>query len=289
MSDAPDPDELTERLARGRRRTGTLQGRAIRWSGIGALTTAVTVTLVVVVMTSAAGDRHASVPPVGDSSPAAAPPTATAPGTSQPESASSTPSSSAVATESTSLGLPTTTVDLAPVNSHGVAASGWTVDDETRTGQGIDCSSNTASPAAKSGNIYYCFPTAAAANACWASSTPGQMLCLHDPWSHVLTATTATHPTSGPATRSRNPVPLGLELANGEHCQLRNGGAWESRGTDPVLFGYYGCGQDDIVWAAQDATGLDTSAARWTVVIGSWTGPLTIQAVDKAYYVATAP
>ncbi|MCK9894202.1 hypothetical protein [Frankia sp. AgB32] len=185
-------------------------------------------------------------------------------------------------------------VTLAPVDQRGQVTSGWSVDErDDDPDSPIDCGDTSQaypSPAGVSGDIYYCSPSAAGADACWPTPRPRRMLCLHDPFATTLSALTATAlvakvPPAG------NPVPLGLRLADGDRCRLRDGGAWGSPENHPDYVGYYSCGQGGIVWARPDspAGGIDRTTSRWTVLRGDVTGPLATVPVTEAYLVATAP
>ncbi|MCK9878524.1 hypothetical protein MXD59_22625 [Frankia sp. Ag45/Mut15] len=118
------------------------------------------------------------------------------------------------------------------------------------------------------------------------------MLCLRDPFSTTLTALTA-QALVAKVTPANNPVLLGLNLANGERCRLRDGGAWGAWGAPqnhPDYVGYYSCGPRDIVWARPNSStgGIDRTTRNWTVLIGDVTGPLTTIGVTTAAFVTTA-
>ncbi|MBL7493682.1 hypothetical protein I6A60_34890 [Frankia sp. AgB1.9] len=187
----------------------------------------------------------------------------------------------------------TRVVNLAPVDQRGDATSGWSVDrGDDDPNAPIDCGDTSqadASPAAVSGDIYSCSPSAAEADACWPTAQARQMLCLRDPYSSVLTALTA-QALVAKVSAPKDPVPLGLRLANGDHCRLRDGGAWGSPRQHPDYVGYYSCGSHGIVWAPQGSStgGIDRTTRRWTVLVGDETSPLTTVAVTDASFVTTA-
>ncbi|MCM3884346.1 hypothetical protein [Frankia sp. R82] len=190
-------------------------------------------------------------------------------------------------------GQATRLVNLAPVDRHGQPARGWTVEGSEDPNSPIDCGDTSQafpSPAAVSGDIYYCSPSAAAADACWPTPQPRRMLCLRDPYSTILTALTAGSLVAK-VSPPRHPAPLRLDLANGEHCRLRDGGAWGAPQNHPDYVGYYSCGPRDIVWARPDSPtgGIDRTGTRWTVLVGDLTGPLSTVAVATAGFVTTAP
>ncbi|GGQ49000.1 alpha/beta fold hydrolase [Couchioplanes azureus] len=181
--------------------------------------------------------------------------------------------------------------NLAPVTSAGEVASGWRVVDGG--GDGVDCSFNTASPAARSGNIYYCSPDAEMADACWVEAGQDSVLCLSDPTSRQVVrkwmegAIGAALPT-GPAEYSGIRLPIRLDLDNGAQCRLRTGGSWGIQESNPSLVGFYRCGNGEMVWAGRASTGIDQSGKTWTVRAGKERGGLTKRRVRTAYYVATA-
>ncbi len=191
-------------------------------------------------------------------------------------------------------GAATRQVSLAPVDQRGQVTSGWRVDEsEDDPDSPIDCGDTSRaypSPAGVSGDIYYCSPSAAGADACWPTPRPRRMLCLRDPFSTTLWALTATALVARVPPTSR-PAPLGLRLADGDSCRLRDGGAWGSPESHPDYVGYYSCDQGGIVWASPNtpAGGIDRTARRWTVLRGDVTGPLAVVPVTEAYLVATAP
>lgn len=115
------------------------------------------------------------------------------------------------------------------------------------------------------------------------------MLCLRDPYSSTLTALTA-QALVAKVSAPKEPVPLGLRLANGDRCLLRDGGAWGSPQSHPDYVGYYSCASHNIVWASPESSagGIDRTTQRWTVLVGGETGPLTTIAVTDASFVTTA-
>ncbi|CAO5154503.1 conserved hypothetical protein [Frankia sp. AiPs1] len=190
-------------------------------------------------------------------------------------------------------GQVTQVVNLAPVDRRGQPASGWTVDgSDDDPGAPIDCGDTSQaypSPAAVSGDIYYCSPSAASADTCWPTPQARRMLCLRDPYSRTLTRLTAQSLVAR-VSPPRHPVPLALVLANGDRCRLRDGGAWSSPTSQPNYVGYYSCGPRDIVWAPQQSTtgGIDRTGSRWTVLVGGVTGPLSTVPVTTADFATTA-
>jgi pimeloyl-ACP methyl ester carboxylesterase len=183
----------------------------------------------------------------------------------------------------------TRVVTLEPVTASGKAAKGWAVEDLTSdNGPGpVDCSGNDASPAAPKDNVYYCSPVAAASDACWVANNRVTVLCLQDPMTKriaMLAVETNGRPT-GPAQHVDEPLPIRLDLDNGDHCRLRNGGSWG--GSYPNRVGWYGCEKAQAVWGTA-SQGINQSTRLWTVKTGGDTGPLTRHTVKTAYFVGTA-
>jgi hypothetical protein len=211
-------------------------------------------------------------------------------------SASPTAATSPVATVSSAAGPATQRVVLTPVDGHGAATTGWSVGTMNEDANApVDCGAGggtvTASPDAVSGGVYLCYPSAADADTCWAAAAPGKVLCVMNPFGRVVEELyvqgTALPAVAAPAA----PVPLGLVLANGARCRLRDGGAWGSPTAAPNDDGYYSCDQaHGIVWAPANSStgGIDMTGPRWTVLVGDVTGPLRTVGVSLAYYVATA-
>ncbi len=207
-----------------------------------------------------------------------APPTGSVrpPGTAAPTTtaASTTTTSSAPAA--------TRKVVIAPVTARGTAAAGYRTVTEAGA---VDCPEGAAAAVSLSRNVHECNPSAAAADVCWASATPRHVLCLRDPWVPTLTELATSTPLA-PVGAVAAPQPFGLELSDGDHCRIRNGGAWGHPRSHPTYIGFYSCTKHGAVWGAR--TGIDMSAPRWIVLVGDGTGALEYQTVVKAYYVRTA-
>lgn len=183
----------------------------------------------------------------------------------------------------------TEVLSLRPVTADGKVAQGWSEVDESRS-RDIDCSLNSASPAAKKGNIYYCSPSAAGADACWVGEGQDSMLCLTDPMKRQvirvwLEGSNGYGPT-GPAQYSGTPIPIRLDLDNGAKCRLRNGGSWGTQERNPDLVGFYRCDSGDAIWGGRSSTGINQQRKVWTVRIGDESGGLATRKVRTAYYVA---
>lgn len=183
----------------------------------------------------------------------------------------------------------TEVLSLRPVTADGRVASGWNEVNDTRTGD-IDCSLNSASPAAEKGDIYYCSPSAATADACWVGEGRNSMLCLSDPMKRQVVriwweGTTGFGPT-GPAEHSGTPLPIRLDLDNGAKCRLRNGGSWSIQEQHLDLVGFYRCDNGEAVWGGRRSTGINQKGKTWTVRVGGESGELATRKVRTAYYVA---
>ena len=132
---------------------------------------------------------------------------------------------------------PTQVITTIAVGSKGQAVNGY---QETPPDGNVpvvnDCS--TPSPSAVAANVYACSPSAAGAATCW-PSTPGSLLCVDNPWDERLHRV-AYHGQLPPVQPTASPEPFALELDDGTHCLLRNGGSWGGR--DDGYVGAYGCG-----------------------------------------------
>jgi hypothetical protein len=186
--------------------------------------------------------------------------------------------------EARNSGPATRTVVLRPVTGAGAPAAGWRVDDTG--GLAVDC--GYPSPASVSDGVHTCGPTAAGADVCWPEPGAGSVLCLWDPWEMILhshPATKATVPVTAPA----DAEPIGLELADGNRCRLRNGGSWGGRAENDDLYGAYQCTGEDtgIIWAERGHPEIDKSSPTWSVLTASETSPLRRIGVKTAYFAGT--
>ncbi|ORW24866.1 hypothetical protein AWC19_08450 [Mycobacterium palustre] len=155
-----------------------------------------------------------------------------------------------------------------PINGYQVASGPGNV------GQASDCT--TASPSAVAGDVYYCSPTAAGANACW-PSTPGSLLCVDNPWDKSMHRVTYGRPLP-PVQPTATPDPFALALDDGSHCLFRNGGAWGARADG--YEGVYSCDGGPqpnlrVLWLPSQGAGscIDRSSAAWTVRVGQLGAP----------------
>lgn len=181
-----------------------------------------------------------------------------------------------------------------PVTSSGHAAHGFSVRKEG--GVKLDCSFPSPSPAAVDKNILECSPSAAYAVACWKAAQHKRTLCLEDPTKPKLIkfGYAGKFAKSAPPKKHQT-APLRIQLANGEICSIRDGGAWGQLRKHPNWFATYGCAGShgsDAIWAGQHARhlGIDESSSSWTVKVASQTGneKVHVRHVVKAYFVGTA-
>lgn len=178
---------------------------------------------------------------------------------------------------------------LRPVDADGNLAPGFTAYSQTASSGEIQCSySGSASPASSAvdDDIFACSPNAAAAHTCWATPYESEALCLQDPFEPTLVLMFTDSP-MGSVTAPVEAQPLGLELADGDTCALRHGGAWAPHHSDDSLYGAYSCDRSGIIWT-DSSEPIDKTGGDWTVLVGTTDGPLQTVAVAKAYYVGTA-
>jgi hypothetical protein len=173
-------------------------------------------------------------------------------------------------------------VVVRPVDASGHARPGWTV--HRMKGLTADCDGSAA--AAESDGIYACFPTAAYLPACW-PSRHHTVLCLRDARVKKLVRVRYSG-NLGPATAPARPTPQDLDLAGGQGCALRVGGAWGTLPTHPNWVGFYSCAHGSV-YGPPRGDGVDRSGQPWTVRI--WKSGTQHRVVHRsvatAYYVGT--
>lgn len=163
---------------------------------------------------------------------------------------------------------PTQVISTIAVGSKGQAVNGYQETPPEGSVPVVNCS--TPSPSAVADNVYACSPSAAGAATCW-PSTPGSLLCVDNPWDQRLHRV-AYHGQLPPVQPPASPEPFALELDDGTHCLLRNGGSWGGR--DDGYVGAYGCGNPGANPAVLsppnqgDGSGIDRSGSVWTVKVG---------------------
>ena len=195
-----------------------------------------------------------------------------------------------LATASAHRAFPDTAITvLRPVNLSG-HSEGYSI--RTDRQLPIDCRFRSPSPGAVSPNIEWCSPTAADPFACWKAAAPHRALCLLDARKTELVRYRRVGrfaQTEAPA--PDDSAPLWMRLANGEFCTFRAGGAWPLLPGHPHLYGTYGCGRDDAVWATLSAVhhGVNESQSSWTVLTARFgTHRVITRHIVRAWFVGTA-
>jgi len=171
-------------------------------------------------------------------------------------------------------------VVVRPVTAAGAPAPGWTVRHEKG---GAACWG--ASSSAVSDGITACGPSALYLPSCWHSGARG-LLCLRDPGERVLVRIRlqGAYPT---ARAPHVPVPQELVLGDGEHCEIRVGGAWGTVPGHPRWLGFYSC-DHGALYGPPRSSGIDRSHPRWQVNEVSARGVIHHRVVRKAVDVGTA-
>jgi hypothetical protein len=149
-----------------------------------------------------------------------------------------------------------------------------------------DC--DRSSPAATTANVYYCDPTAASADVCWAAP-PGSMFCLDDPWARGLRRfafDVAYLPQVQPVA---HPLPYALLLDDGTRCPLLTGGA---RGGRPDRYlPAYNCGAQgsevSVLMDPDASNAIDQSTPQWTVRVAALGAAPQTQSVTAAWFAGT--
>lgn len=172
-------------------------------------------------------------------------------------------------------------VVVRPVDSTGHARPGWSV--HRMRGLRADCGGSAA--AAVDDGIYACFPTAAYLPACWPSQHH-TVLCLRDARARKLVRVRYSG-TLGAATPAR-PSPQDLDLARGQRCDLRVGGAWGTLPSHPSWVGFYSCTHGSV-YGPPSGDGVVRSVRPWTVRVWKSGTPHRVvhRSVLTAYYVGT--
>lgn len=166
---------------------------------------------------------------------------------------------------------PTQQITTVAVGSQGQAVNGY--QETPPDGNVVVVSGCVASPSAVADNVYACSPSAAGAATCW-PSTPGSLLCVDNPWEQRLHRV-AYYGQLPPVQPPASPEPFALELDDGTHCLLRNGGAWGGR--DDGYVGAYWCGNSganpSVLCLPSDQSCIDRSGPVWKVKVGQLGAP----------------
>jgi hypothetical protein len=125
------------------------------------------------------------------------------------------------------------------VGAEGQLANGYSEAPAGNSTQLSGCDS--PSPAAVSGNIYSCYPSAAAADVCW-PSPPTSMLCMNNPWDKEVRRLPYDTSLLATVQPPKTPEPFALMLDNGTHCLYISGGARRARSDGYIPD--YACGAD---------------------------------------------
>lgn len=187
----------------------------------------------------------------------------------------------------------TQTVDLRPVDGHGNAAPGWSV----VSGQGgivVTCDHGDSFHAGQR-ITSICSPDTAFPVACYRAAQSGSVLCVSDVWRQQLTRWNFR---SGPEAGPSSPVsrPIALDLANGQRCTLRIGGAAARLTHYPTWSILWFCrppgaapGSGGMAVSPTASlpgtTEFDRSAPQWTVhFVPSFDGMQSVVGVIRVYY-----
>ena len=185
----------------------------------------------------------------------------------------------------------TVRVTVRPVTSTGHVRTGYTITHEP-TG-GVDCSVPVPSSGAVNENIDFCGPSTEYAVACWkaAAATP-HVYCLRNPRVHTVVKI----PRIGPFAQTAAPgpaqlAPLAIDLRDGDHCSIRDGGVTGTLQSHPQWVATYFCLNDGAIWAPLTANhqGVNESNPSWTVrtAPASGVGAIVVRHVTKAWFVGT--
>ncbi|MGI8524244.1 MAG: hypothetical protein ACR2K3_13200 [Nocardioides sp.] len=173
-------------------------------------------------------------------------------------------------------------VVVRPVDANGHRVTGWSV---SRLKGSASC--DGASPAAVDDGIVTCFPTAYYLPACW-KSRHHTALCLRDARTRKLVRVRYTG-SFGSGTAPQRPSPLDLDLARGQQCDLRFGGAWSQLPSHPEWVGFYSCDHGSV-YGPPSGDGVNRTHPRWSVHV--WKSGTKQRVVTRrvrtAYVVGTA-
>ena len=177
----------------------------------------------------------------------------------------------------------TARVVVRPVDATGHAVDGWAV----HRVRGVSVQCDGPAPAAVDDGIGSCFPTAEYLPACW-KAHHHTVLCLRDARTRKLVRLRYTGSFGAPVAPDRA-TPQDLDLAAGQQCAIRFGGAWGQLPSHPSWLGFDSCAHGSVYGPAS-GDGIDRSAPLWTVHL--WKSGtrqrVVVRAVATAYYVGTA-
>jgi hypothetical protein len=174
-------------------------------------------------------------------------------------------------------------VVVRPVDATGHPVAGWTV----HRVRGVSVQCDGPAPAAVDDGIGACYPTAEYLPACW-RSRHHTALCLRDARTQKLVRLRYTGAFGSP-TAPDHATPQDLDLAGGQQCSLRFGGAWGQLPTHPSWLGFYSCAKGSV-YGPPSGDGINRSNPVWTVHL--WKSRtrqrVVTRGVRTAYYVGTA-
>jgi hypothetical protein len=173
-------------------------------------------------------------------------------------------------------------VVVRPIDASGHARPAYSV---TRF-RGVKVTCDESATSAVDDGIYTCYPAAEYLPACW-KAHHHTVLCLRDARTTRLARFRWTG-TLGTATAPKRPSPIDLDLAGGQKCSIRVGGAWGILPTHPNWVGFYSCDRGSIYGPAS-GDGVDRSTSPWTVHL--WKSGTKHRVVTRdvatAYFVGT--
>jgi hypothetical protein len=185
-------------------------------------------------------------------------------------------------------------VNVAAANAAGVPMPGFTVVDDQGSNSPVDCSFGSPDPAAVGVNTHDCSPHAASAHFCWGTTGTVDLVCSWDPRSTELHRYTATE-TLPDTAAAADPVPWGLDLADGRQCDVRLGGAFSGRPDDyTAAYVCDGAAETYVLGNSTDPV-VDTGGPQWIVKVGDLSDNPTVTSlpppmaigVVTAYFAAT--
>lgn len=219
--------------------------------------------------------------------PTSSAPTSTAPettATSGPETSTAPPTSTAPQTDTTSPSPAATKLQtLRPVTADGHVADGFTVG----RFDGSSCSAGSSEPKVSNDpRVHTCLP---GSTGCIAAAKTDMLYCMrYDSRTELI----QVRADSGirPQRNTTPLLPMYVDLADGQSCSIRVGGAASESKVNPDWVPYYFCGDGASValWAPMNsATPFDRGSDTWTVEVGTVDKAEKV-AVRAAYYVGVA-
>ncbi|MFJ8967026.1 hypothetical protein ACIRG5_47345 [Lentzea sp. NPDC102401] len=119
-------------------------------------------------------------------------------------------------------------------------------------------------------DVVACGPAAAGADVCWVQRDRRTLLCGTDPWDRVLRRVVSDKQVP-PVPAAADAQPWALELTNGAHCRVRNGGSWGGR-ADGYNGAYY-CDQKGQYVLVRTGPVVNRDDPLWTVEFGPLGAP----------------